>query len=211
MGTIITVHGTFASGEEYGPEWWQRGSDLERDIRRFVEAEDGSLEFRPFVWDGKNSETSRRTAAAKLLSVYRAVQPKFYAVVAHSHGGSVADISVRKSANAGMDLAGLSACITVGTPYLTLIRRKWLVSRLGVTEQVIYLALTLCCAIALLITIATALGGLPVGHFYVLVVSALFATLLVAHICFAWLDRWRHLVDEQSTQSASERSFGRGS
>jgi hypothetical protein len=41
---------------EEGINWWQKGSDFEHDVRAYVEAEDGKLEFRPFIWDAESNE-----------------------------------------------------------------------------------------------------------------------------------------------------------
>jgi hypothetical protein len=74
MATIITVHGTNATGSEEGPNWWQRTSEFERDVREFVQAEDGKVDFKPFIWDGANSEMSRRKAGTKLLGEMKALE-----------------------------------------------------------------------------------------------------------------------------------------
>jgi hypothetical protein len=76
MATIITVHGTFASGPEEGEKWWQKGSEFERDVREFVEAENGNLDFRPHIWDGMNSETSRRAAGRDLLQEVKRLEAR---------------------------------------------------------------------------------------------------------------------------------------
>ena len=67
MATIIAVHGTFATGPEEGEGWWQKGGEFERDLRELVEADGAQLDFQPHVWDGQNSETSRRAAGQSLL------------------------------------------------------------------------------------------------------------------------------------------------
>ena len=70
MATIITVHGTFAAPTAADPnggpmpelQWWETGSTFEKDMRQFVEARDGELNFVPFPWAGDNSEVERRDA-----------------------------------------------------------------------------------------------------------------------------------------------------
>src|SRR5262245_62668225 len=53
VATIITVHGTNASGPEEGIKWWQKGSEFEKHIHELVESEDGShLTFQPHIWAG---------------------------------------------------------------------------------------------------------------------------------------------------------------
>ena len=115
MATIITVHGTKALSREErsnlwqrwwqktydiehdvvaveeGPNWWQRTSDFERDVHEFVGADDQKINIKPFIWNGLNSETSRRKAGARLLQELQLLemQENKYCLVGHSHGGSV--------------------------------------------------------------------------------------------------------------------------
>src|SRR5262249_46038046 len=91
MATIITVHGTCDTGPEEGTRWWQRGSPFEKHIRELVESENEKLEFKPLVWDGANSEVSRRAGAAKLYAEVKVLEAneEKYILVGHSHGGSV--------------------------------------------------------------------------------------------------------------------------
>jgi hypothetical protein len=65
--TIVSIHGTYAAGPEAGDQWWQRGSPFERRLRECIEATEGAISFQPLLWDGHNSEVSRRKAAASLL------------------------------------------------------------------------------------------------------------------------------------------------
>src|SRR6516165_8751113 len=76
MATIITVHGTGATGPEEGEAWWQKGSAFERDMRQLIEAEAGELNFQPHIWDGANSETSRRAAARRLYEAAQQLETK---------------------------------------------------------------------------------------------------------------------------------------
>jgi hypothetical protein len=50
MATVITVHGTNATGPESGNRWWQKGSPFEKQLRELVESEDGDLNFEPLIW-----------------------------------------------------------------------------------------------------------------------------------------------------------------
>src|SRR5687767_4680131 len=91
MATILTVHGTFSSGPDDGDQWWQRGGAFEGHVRELVEAEAGALHWRPFGWDGLNSEAARRNAGANLYRAMREHEQRGepYCVIGHSHGGSV--------------------------------------------------------------------------------------------------------------------------
>jgi len=42
MTTIITVHGTGATGPEEGEQWWQKGSSFEKHIRELVDTDERS-------------------------------------------------------------------------------------------------------------------------------------------------------------------------
>jgi hypothetical protein len=91
MATIITVHGTGATGPEEGDAWWQRGSEFEKHMRELVDGEDGELNFERLIWDGANSEISRRKADTELLTRMRRLEenPRRYCILGHSHGGSL--------------------------------------------------------------------------------------------------------------------------
>jgi hypothetical protein len=141
MATIITLHGTNASGPEEGDRWWQRGSACETDLRRFVEAEDGTLTYAPLVWTGLNSEGARREAAEKLVQRMSGLeaQGERYCVIGHSHGGSVISHALLIAANRKLALPGMSRWITVGTPFIEPQKAWLLFSRLGVLGRSAYL------------------------------------------------------------------------
>lgn len=140
MATIITVHGTNDTGPPEGHQWWQRGSFFEQSIRELVESEDGTLAVEPLIWDGRNSETSRREASAMLEARLCELEAKGepYSVVGHSHGGTVIasaliDCAVNKRKT---DL--LRNWITVGTPFVRLRRELLLFSRIPTYQKSIF-------------------------------------------------------------------------
>lgn len=143
MATIFAVHGTFASGPEEGPAWWQRGSAFESDLRRLVEADDGTLLFQPVVWDGANSEASRRVAAARLQQMMKQAETdgQPYCLIGHSHGGSVVSTALMINAFGKTRLNGLSRWITVGTPFAQMMRAPFLFSQLQLAGKSAYVAL----------------------------------------------------------------------
>jgi triacylglycerol esterase/lipase EstA (alpha/beta hydrolase family) len=120
MATIVTVHGTFASGPEEGEKWWQKGSEFTRHIGTLVEADGGTLAVQPHVWDGLNSERSRRNAGEalyhRLSTLDRNGEP--VCVIGHSHGGSVIAAALMQSARRRDPLPRLGMWITVGTPFI---------------------------------------------------------------------------------------------
>ena len=119
MATIFTVHGTNASGPEEGTSWWQRGSPFQRHVRELVEPVSGELKFQPIVWDGENSESSRRHAANALLGFMRSAEQanEPYCVIGHSHGGSVIANALLQGVVRKNSFQGLKQWITVGTPF----------------------------------------------------------------------------------------------
>lgn len=143
MATVVTVHGTFASGPLEGDKWWQRGSPFAAYLQALVEGTDGELKIEPHVWDGFNSELSRRAAgeqlAEKLTTLDAAGEP--YVVVGHSHGGSVVSAALLRLAKQRVSLNAMQRWITVGTPFIKTRRQRFLFSRLGVFGKAIYLTL----------------------------------------------------------------------
>ena len=133
MAKIITVHGTGATGPEEGDRWWQRGSLFETHIRQLVEGEDGALIFEPFIWDGANSEESRRSAGRQLLGALLKLETSAqdHCLIGHSHGGSVISHALLTAAAKRADLPHLKTWITIGTPFIKLKRRFLLFSRVN--------------------------------------------------------------------------------
>lgn len=143
MATIVTVHGTFSSGPLEGQKWWQRGSRFATRLPELIDGGDGTLTIQPFIWDGHNSETARRTAGARLAETLQALDAKGepYAVIGHSHGGSVLSAALLNAARGRHPLQFMQRWITVGTPFIRTERQRFLFSRLGVLGKAIYLTL----------------------------------------------------------------------
>jgi hypothetical protein len=146
MTTILTVHGTFSTGSESGPHWFQKNSPFEARLRELIEAESGTLTYQPFIWDGENSETSRRAAAAALLARMQALEAKGepYSVIGHSHGGSVIATALMDSAARKSSLEHMKCWLTVGTPFIATAKGWSLFNRLGVLGRSFYVALLTC-------------------------------------------------------------------
>lgn len=130
MATILTVHGTNASGPAEGEHWWQRGSPFEKHMREFVEGSDGRLEMVPVLWDGANSELSRQGAGSALLKELATLEAKKepYCIIGHSHGGSIIATALIEAAHSNRPLNSLSRWITVGTPFVASKRKRLLFS-----------------------------------------------------------------------------------
>lgn len=148
MATIITLHGTGATGLEAGDRWWQRGSGFEAHMRELLEGADGTLNFQPCIWDGANRETSRRQAAKALLARMREHEKReeAYALIGHSHGGSVIAMALLEAAGRPSEYSRLSCWITVGTPFIRFERLGWTFSKLSTAGKTAYLALLFVCS-----------------------------------------------------------------
>lgn len=153
MATVVTVHGTFAHpaggtaealniGEPSEPQWWQQGSPFEGDLKTWVTGADGPLNVVPFTWSSLNSELDRRTAGSALLGELRALDAKGepYAVVGHSHGGSVIAAALIESVAHKQPLTHLRRWITVGTPFVGMRKERFLFTRLTLPRKVMFVA-----------------------------------------------------------------------
>jgi hypothetical protein len=188
MATIVTVHGTFDSGPESGQRWWQRGSQFETQLRGLVEGDDGKADFVRHIWNGLNSEISRRSAGRTLCKCLVDLEKKGerYCLISHSHGGSVILSALMLSTYRRRALPGLSRWITVGAPFITFARKRLLFSRLGLFGKGAYLsAFTVLCLLGLnswlfltdtdSVHIDTAVGGSGVAILIFLLVEAIFS------------------------------------
>ncbi|MEL7302492.1 MAG: hypothetical protein AAGJ53_02230, partial [Pseudomonadota bacterium] len=146
MAKLITVHGTFAHMELPGgadageAPWWQADSAFSRDV---VGALGGSgLEVEPFVWSGDNSVRARREAGAELFHRLRDLERngESYALVGHSHGGSVISAALVRAAQQKQELPGLKTWMTVGTPFVELRKERFLFLRLPLFYKALFVA-----------------------------------------------------------------------
>ena len=131
---VICVHGTFASRDSSdGDAWWQtRGAIancLTHESR--VPGSNGLAEHyryaEPHHWSGATVLSARREAAEALLDRLTDLEKNGtkYALVGHSHGGSVIWAVLRYAAwKRGVFLSQLVCWITVGTPFIQLRRTK---------------------------------------------------------------------------------------
>lgn len=148
MATIVTVHGTYAhvgvdaATTDITPQWWQKGSDFDRHAHELLEGTTGCIQVLPFIWSGDNSETERRAAGSRLLEMLRDLDQRgeSFAVIGHSHGGSVISAALIESVAYGKSLKGLTRWITVGTPFVEMKREPFLFTRLNLLQRVLFVA-----------------------------------------------------------------------
>lgn len=158
MPTIVTVHGTFASGEAAGAQWWQQGSRCEDALRELLVPDRGALSWHPVIWSGENSEVARREGARGLLHTFKELEQadEPYIAIGHSHGGSVIAFALQLAAKEGLDMPRLKRWITVGTPFIAFEKKRWLYSRGDVFVKGIYV-------LALMIVLAVAARNILLG------------------------------------------------
>lgn len=211
MPTIVTVHGTFASGEATGSRWWQKGSRCEETLRRHLVGTSGELAYHPFVWDGQNSERSRREAARRLLWTFKELEQSGepYIAIGHSHGGSVIAFALQLAQREKLELPHLKRWITVGTPFISFEKKRWLYSRGDVFVKGVYVM-----AVLLILAVTARyllLGGPPGGMWDALFVSAAtlaglaFATYLIAFYAEGDAPDWKML--DANALSAVDNAF----
>lgn len=155
MATVFSVHGTWAHNSKADTanagatpkekHWWETGGQFENELKQWVVGEDGQLEFESFVWDGENSEQSRRKAGKRLLEKTSELEAKQepYALVGHSHGGSVISATLLEAVAKRKPTEHLSRWLTVGTPFVSLKKETFLFTRVPLVLQAIYVALVL--------------------------------------------------------------------
>ena len=189
MATVLTVHGTYASGPERGEKWWQSGSAFEANLRELVDADDGELQWKPSIWDGLNSEIKRRAAGAKLYSEMRSLELRGepYCVIGHSHGGSVISAALIEAAGKSNTLEHLSTWFTVGTPFVSTKRDRFLFSRLGQLGKAVYSGLILGALVSAVATSLNVLGEVweMLGFINISIFEIFYALLLYLAIIVA--------------------------
>jgi len=147
MATIITVHGTGAAGSLEGTRWWQKGSCFEAHLGDLVVGENAPVTIEPFCWNGANQESSRRSAARALVTRMRQleIEDQPYAIIGHSHGGSIIHSALIEAAATPEAFRNLVRCITVGTPFISFHPTGSTFSRLGEGSKALYLSVLFFC------------------------------------------------------------------
>jgi len=207
MATIITVHGTFSSGPLDGQMWWQRGSGFASRLPALIEGADGRLVIEPFVWNGLNSESARRSAgeqlAAKLAEIEAAGEP--YAVIGHSHGGSVLSAALLNAARKGQPLPLMQRWITVGTPFIKTERQRFLFSRLGILGKAIYLTLLTFLFLGLLIAMGGSVADEPAA--WIMLVATFVGPIALFYGVLRFQESRRSLAFNRRHLGAAEAHF----
>lgn len=115
---IVTVHGTFAEDSSIrGNKWWQKESPFCENLMNYLDTTTHRVDWVPFSWSGKNSQSERRRAARKLARALTDLHSDdvTIACMAHSHGGNVLHYALWREA-CSPKLNDIEA-ITIGTPF----------------------------------------------------------------------------------------------
>jgi len=175
------------------PSGGRRAASSSSKLCALVEGARGALWWQPFVWDGKNSEVSRRQAGTALLEraleFERAAEP--YCIIGHSHGGSV--IELFQAAARGNPLPNLKQWITVGTPFVVRRRRFFLFSRLNAFGKAVYLAWMMAVLTALTLLVLSLTHNathIPEGIYAVVQLVGSLALFIASIIFYAVLRRF---------------------
>ncbi len=123
----------------------------QQHLQELVETDDGSLSFQPFVWDGLNSEASRREAGLALFERMEKLEAKGepYTIIGHSHGGSVISSALLEGAKRQIALDQLRLWLTIGTPFIQTRKAPFLFARLGLLGKSAYVAM-LCVSLLMM-------------------------------------------------------------
>lgn len=224
MATIITVHGTFAHAEQpiaegappVSPQWWELQSPFAMDARDLVQAREGEVEVKHFIWSGNNSEADRRSAGHELAKEFKALEARNepYCVVGHSHGGSVVSAALLESAARKQPLNNLKRWVTIGTPFVNLRKEKWLLTRLTLMRKIIFVASMMLLMMFLTYLLLSQFYGerLLFGRTFprVLLVTGIMSSLpaLVIYFVLKWLDGRGLLAYRTRVTDRAKNFFG---
>ncbi|ANP47416.1 esterase/lipase family protein [Candidatus Viadribacter manganicus] len=120
---IVTVHGTGDTAESAdGAKWFQRGSTFTQRLLQHLSAQGINGEIIPHLWSGANSAWDRERGANKLAARLRGLYKDYDTihVVAHSHGGNVANdaaVLLKWGLRRNAAREKFDSLTTVGTPF----------------------------------------------------------------------------------------------
>ena len=120
---IVTVHGTGDTAEGAdGAKWFQRGSTFSQRLLQHLSGQGINGEIVPRLWTGANSAWDRERGANKLAARLRGLYNRYDTihVVAHSHGGNVANdaaVLLKWGLRRNAAREKFDSLTTVGTPF----------------------------------------------------------------------------------------------
>ena len=123
---IVTVHGTGDTAESAdGGKWFQRGSQFGNRLLAHLSGQGVNGEIIPHLWSGANSAWDRERGANKLAARIRGLYQKYDTihVVAHSHGGNVANdaaVLLKWGLRRTAEREKFDSLTTIGTPFFNI-------------------------------------------------------------------------------------------
>jgi hypothetical protein len=162
---IVTVHGTGDTAESAdGGKWYQRGSEFSQRLLAHLSGQGVSGEIIPHLWSGANSAWDRERGANKLADRLRGLYRKYDTihVVAHSHGGNVANdaaVLLKWGLRRNAEREKFDSLTTIGTPFFN--------SRTGTLQRiagVLFMLIAWGSAIIFPIVTAILLWGVATGE-----------------------------------------------
>ncbi|MBU6406551.1 MAG: hypothetical protein KGS44_05350 [Alphaproteobacteria bacterium] len=122
---IVTVHGTGdTAAEPAGPKWFQQGSVFTEQVRARLAIRGFAADIVPILWSGANSARAREAGADELADTIKRLHGQYKGqvhIIAHSHGGNVANEAaawLRWGRRPGKER--IASITTVGTPFFKL-------------------------------------------------------------------------------------------
>jgi hypothetical protein len=163
----------------------------------------------PLIWNGENSEISRRGAAARLLQIMEDLESagERYCVIGHSHGGSIAAHALHLAAVKREKLPHLMCCITVATPFIKFIKSGWLFFRSSLLEKA---ALVSVATFAFLFFCFILSGGGPYFDFSwrgIFLYTLLIGPFLALYLSMRHVNGRRFEIYQPATLNFLERNF----
>jgi hypothetical protein len=123
---IVTVHGTGDTAESAdGGKWFQRGSQFSNRLLAHLSGQGVNGEIIPHLWSGANSAWDRERGANQLAARLRGLYQKYDTihVVAHSHGGNVANdaaVLLKWGLRRNAEREKFDSLTTIGTPFFNI-------------------------------------------------------------------------------------------
>jgi hypothetical protein len=152
---VITVHGTGDTADvDDGPKWFQRTSTFTEQVKARLAVKGFAADIIPVRWTGANSARARETAADELADEIKGLRREYGGqvhVIAHSHGGNVANEAashLRWGRRPGKER--IASLTTVGTPFFKV--------RTGAAERFAAFAFLGLCIVSTLIFVLAAIA-----------------------------------------------------
>jgi hypothetical protein len=180
---IVTVHGTGDTAETLtGQKWYQQGSPFAEQVTAQLRAGGVEAEIIPHLWSGANSAWDRERGANKLAARIRGLYNKYDTihVVAHSHGGNVANdaaVLLKWGLRANAKRERFDSLTTIGTPFFN-VRTGPIQLLAGVLFQVLAIGSAIAFPITAISWLYFTLQAPPNGDMGLLIAPFIYAAIV---------------------------------